>query len=484
MKKLLLLALALISINIVFAQKPKPFILQGQLKNFKSTQVFLTLTDINKPTVVDTINVSADGNFYLKTYKVTKPQLALFSRNDAKFNTDLFVSPGYTLTFSAECNDYNTVHTTKKVTGYGAIPNQFLFKRDSIVYRSKNTLNWFELNTPDFLSFEKTRMQMLDSLSKLIFTKKNLSDLATSFFYKMTQLDKKYEQLDRFTSHTLNNPEFTYQRSVDFVTNNCGKNAFANLYDPANLTALSYFIFMRDGYYVYLRKMNCKKADTVCGNQTYYPDCVKLIADNYKGAIKQLTLYNFIYNGLAFSRSFEGINLLRLTFPPYIATLDKAQQQKLNTLMVSKYDELLKTQINKPAPAFTAVDTLGKHYSFENFKGKVILFDLWASWCGPCRQMTPYLEKLVEKYKNDNRLVFVSIAVNDQYKRWLNAMAEDKPTWLQLYDNEGKVAQNYSANSIPKLVVINKQGNITTFDAPISKTFAELEKILLDEMNK
>ena len=123
------------------------------------------------------------------------------------------------------------------------------------------------------------------------------------------------------------------------------------------------------------------------------------------------------------------------------------------------------------------------------------MLDLWASWCGPCREMTPYLKNLFAKYNpganlafvnvgaNPN-LAFISVAVNDETEKWKRAMDVDKPTWLQLFDNKNIVQNSYVANSIPKLIVIDKKGNIVTLDAPMSQSMDELKKILDTELSK
>lgn len=487
MKKILLPLLLLVCSNFLFAQKTAPFIIQGQLKNFKSKKLVLTLIDLKKGETADTIPVTADGKFYYKTSEIQTPQKAVLSYNAAFFHTNIFVTPGYNLTITADCENLKTAKTSKKITGIGAIVNTYIFKADSIAATIKVQRDWFELKPAEFPEYENARQRSLDSVYKLVFNSKKTSDKYAAYFAKMVRLDNKYERLDRFTLMATRNHDLsTYQQTVDFISKNCGADVFDDLYNEGNLISEPYIIFMRDGYYSYLWSLNCKRSGGAgCSNQSYLTDCVKIMGDNYKGTIRQIALYNFMYTNLLYSRSFEGFNSLKLTFPKYITLLtDKSKQDKLNNLMATKGEELLKTRVNQPAPAFTAVDSAGKLYSNADFKGKVVVFDLWGSWCGPCRTLTPYFKVLVDKYKKENRLVFVSIAVFDEDKKWRVAMEEDKPTWLQLLDNTGSVHTNYVANSVPKFVVINKQGNITTFDAPISKSFTDLEKIITAELDK
>lgn len=105
-------------------------------------------------------------------------------------------------------------------------------------------------------------------------------------------------------------------------------------------------------------------------------------------------------------------------------------------------------------------------FTLEDFKGKILYIDLWASWCGPCREEIPNYKKLVERYKNNPQVAFLGIAVSDGEKEWRKALTEEKPTWLQLYDRDGVVARSYVANAIPKYILIDAAGKVLNFNAP------------------
>jgi thiol-disulfide isomerase/thioredoxin len=123
-------------------------------------------------------------------------------------------------------------------------------------------------------------------------------------------------------------------------------------------------------------------------------------------------------------------------------------------------------------------------HSLADYKGKVVYLDVWASWCTPCRAETPKLKALYEKYKNDDRIVFLSIAVSDRIDNWKKAVEDDKATWTQLYDKGTTIQDSYKANAIPKFILIDKQGNIANPDAPRPSSGAVIEKLLQQEMEK
>ncbi|MDB5557011.1 MAG: TlpA family protein disulfide reductase, partial [Rhizobium sp.] len=183
--------------------------------------------------------------------------------------------------------------------------------------------------------------------------------------------------------------------------------------------------------------------------------------------------------------SIEGLNEYKSLFEPYISTFtNNSFKESIASTFTAKEAELIRTQIGKPAPNFTLQSNLGNSHSLKDFKGKVVYLDLWASWCGPCREETPSFKLLYDKYKNDNRIAFIGIAVHNGINEWKKALEIDKPEWLQLFDKDETVWKAYVANWIPKFILIDKQGNIVNFDAPRPSDGKKLEELLKQEMAK
>ncbi|MDR6785391.1 peroxiredoxin [Pedobacter africanus] len=118
--------------------------------------------------------------------------------------------------------------------------------------------------------------------------------------------------------------------------------------------------------------------------------------------------------------------------------------------------------IGKPAPDFSQPDTNGKMVSLKDFKGKYVLLDFWASWCGPCRGDVPELKDVYEKMKGKN-ISFVSISIDSDKSKWLKALAEENMPWIQLGDLKGD--QNtamlaYKVKGIPSKFLIDPNGII------------------------
>jgi peroxiredoxin len=139
------------------------------------------------------------------------------------------------------------------------------------------------------------------------------------------------------------------------------------------------------------------------------------------------------------------------------------------------------TSVGEMAPEFTQADTSGKTVALHDFRGKYVLVDFWASWCGPCRQENPNVVKAYNQYKDKNFTVLgVSLDRPGAKDAWLNAIHKDNLTWTQVsdlkfWDNE--VARQYGIRSIPQNFLIGPDGKIVAKNIrgeALSKKVAEL----------
>ncbi len=127
----------------------------------------------------------------------------------------------------------------------------------------------------------------------------------------------------------------------------------------------------------------------------------------------------------------------------------------------AKREQQNRMKVGKPAPEFSIPDAAGKLHSLKEFKGKVVVLDFWASWCGPCRQEIPNMKKYYEEFREQD-VAFVSISIDEKRAAWEKAMQEENMPWLQLLaPNGGKeVMDSYQFRGIPFILVVDKDGNI------------------------
>jgi thiol-disulfide isomerase/thioredoxin len=135
----------------------------------------------------------------------------------------------------------------------------------------------------------------------------------------------------------------------------------------------------------------------------------------------------------------------------------------------------------KIAPDFEEFLTDGKkQMKLSDLKGKVVLIDFWASWCGPCRKENPNVVKTYEKYKNDG-FTIMSVSLDTDRAKWLAAIQQDKLSWPNhVSDLKGwsaKVGRLYEVGSVPFTVLIDKEGRIIKVNLRGEALEKELEKI-------
>lgn len=130
--------------------------------------------------------------------------------------------------------------------------------------------------------------------------------------------------------------------------------------------------------------------------------------------------------------------------------------------------------------SFSYPDINGKAVSLESLKGKVVLVDMWATWCGPCKQEIPHLKKLEEElHGTDIQVVSISVDKDADKQKWEDFVKKENLTGLQLFaGSKGDMMDYYKISGIPRFLVFDKQGKIVSVDSPRPSN-PELKKLLL-----
>lgn len=137
--------------------------------------------------------------------------------------------------------------------------------------------------------------------------------------------------------------------------------------------------------------------------------------------------------------------------------------------------------VGKSAYNFTLPDSTGRMFSMKDFKGKVVFIDVWATWCGPCREQFPFLKDVEEEYKDNSAIVFMGISIDrgKDRKKWLSMMKKENLAGVQLLDDTGiSFAKKYQINAIPRFLLISREGKWIEVRCPRPESKEELKKYL------
>jgi thiol-disulfide isomerase/thioredoxin len=168
----------------------------------------------------------------------------------------------------------------------------------------------------------------------------------------------------------------------------------------------------------------------------------------------------------------ERESLQKGNYDPEFKTLILSSLTNNDRYTLQTYKDVLKTKKlqGKPSPIFDFDNNTGGSTKLSDLKGKYIYIDIWATWCAPCRQEIPYLEKLEKKYKEKN-ITFVSISIDEKkdYKKWKEFISAKNLGGIQLIadkDWNSDFILQYEVRGIPRFILIDPNENIVSSDAP------------------
>jgi thiol-disulfide isomerase/thioredoxin len=171
--------------------------------------------------------------------------------------------------------------------------------------------------------------------------------------------------------------------------------------------------------------------------------------------------------------TFDGLLVKYPAIDTAFSKAEKENNKQLYATLTDNYEEqhnLLKsTGKGSPSPEFSNYENYkGGTSSLADFKGKYVYIDVWATWCGPCKQQIPFLQSLEQKYQSKN-IEFVSISIDQPTLKnaWKSMISDKNMGGVQLFAGaDTSFAKAYQISGIPRFILIDPQGNIVEANAP------------------
>ncbi|WP_295118404.1 TlpA disulfide reductase family protein [uncultured Chitinophaga sp.] len=161
---------------------------------------------------------------------------------------------------------------------------------------------------------------------------------------------------------------------------------------------------------------------------------------------------------------------------------DEVKQSPSGEAFAKRLDIAKKTTVGQPSIDFSQNTPEGTPVSLSSFRGKYVLVDFWASWCGPCRAENPNVVKAFNQYKDKNFTVF-GVSLDDSKDKWIKAIEKDQLTWSQVSDLKGwgnAVAKLYGIRAIPQNYLVNPEGRIIGKNLRGEALERKLEELMAD----
>ncbi|MEN8137190.1 MAG: TlpA disulfide reductase family protein [Bacteroidota bacterium] len=444
MRKILIsLVAASVFIACSIEKKHEPAaVVSGKIENIGDKSVLLV-----SKTKTDTLQTDSLGNFRLEQ----KAGLPTFSKLVlGRKSISLYLKDGFDLNLIT--SKENFIRDTK-FEGIGSKENNLLSEKERLAKDLAYYPDIFKLNPEKFIA----KSDSVKEVYKKLLKEYSKGPEVDSLFLTSFNADVKYEQFYFYTIYTPYHNYFMKEKLElgEGISNEIDK----AIVDTDDFVYSSKFIkFMsevkKEKYREYLNDE--EKNDINIAKYLEWLDG-DLNSPKLKNELfYEATKYNITYAGEKERDTLYSIYSKVNTDIEYQKSIDDT------------YASFEKLRAGKTAVQWSYPDIDGKTHSLSDYKGKLVYIDVWATWCGPCKQEIPSLAKLSKEYEGKD-IVFVSVSVDDNRSAWKKMLEKENFEWIQLHAEKAwksEIIQQNEIRGIPRFMMVDKEGKIISVNAP------------------
>jgi len=449
MKKIILSAAMLVNSLFASAQMSQ---VSGTVKAEKATikeSIALMKIEDGEPKVIATTNLAEDGSFAFMFKPTYEGFYAVGSPDMLKGQFQIYLKPGDKAEIAFD-------NVNAEFTGTNTPENTVLNNWANLTKSLKRKSVYFMGSFSSYVDFfpELTAVAaQTDAFRKTINTKN------TKFNGLMKELT--FFDMDFYAINFLRTPRSKHPQKSDYpayYSTIVVKNKFPN----DNILGT-----------LYGKRAMGMYAEFAAGNMADVNQRLSfLTTNNQKGEY-------VLYSEGRFIKSYDKYKSMVDQYGQYLQS--PSQKKRLEVMNA----ELYSTKAGGIASDFEYPDVNGKMVSLSGQKGKVVLVDVWATWCGPCKKEIPSLKQL-EKEMHGKDIVIMSVSVDEEKNKetWLKMIKDENLGGVQLFASGwSKITKDYKITGIPRFMVFDKKGNVVTVDAP-RPSDPKLKELLEAELKK
>lgn len=460
MKKSCLLLTLLLSCLCSNAQNSKNATLSGNINCYQGKGYLLLISETSDGIKYDTLNVDNKGNFKKEVALTEDSIYGVYTEfmGDHRGVYSVFLSPGKKSSVQINCSFDGETPNVPVFGGANKEESAFIWAKDKNEFCEE-----FSLQTAGKGSFAEFRTIVENKVNELrvMLAKCKNKDFVAENSIELDQMERnvpfRFCWGKRIAGEKMD-------ADSDYVN-------YVNSFDLNNMDNIGVT------EQILRWKMGCNPTDE--NNLIREMKLAKSLISNQE-----------VVNSLV-DEMMEGVlsvggdpNLVEMFSTYKSITTNTAAVEELTPI----YNSLTELGPGVMAMNFEMQDVNGNTVNFLDVigQGKVTYIDFWATWCGPCCMEIPYLEKLVEKYKDNENLEFISVSLDAKVEKWHAKLDNDKPSWRQyiIPDNfNSDFAKKYNITAIPRFMVFGKDGKIIDISA-MRPSSEEIDEYLGDCLSK